>query len=177
MRTTTVLMTIIAVTLPACAPTSGRRAATAQDPSSVAVPTYTIPAGVDPERPWETTHSSPVCRNTATLDAAVLFDVGSAVLSTAATGVLRQLTGTLCASIAEPLVIVGHTDSDGTTEANLELSLQRANGVADWLRAHGFGAIEARGAGEDEPIATNATPEGRAANRRVVVSTRTKATA
>ena len=65
--------------------------------------------------------------------------------------------------------ITGHTDAVGSDEANQILSEGRANAVRDELIKRGIAAerIEAEGKGESEPIADNATEEGRAKNRRV----------
>ena len=67
--------------------------------------------------------------------------------------------------------VVGHTDSSGTEAYNQQLSERRAQTVADYLQAKGVapGRLAASGAGESEPIADNATKEGRAENRRVVL--------
>ncbi|MDF1821305.1 MAG: OmpA family protein [Alcanivoracaceae bacterium] len=67
------------------------------------------------------------------------------------------------------LSINGHTDSQGTDEANLVLSQQRANSVRDFLIAQGIDAarLQANGFGEQRPVADNDTREGRAMNRRV----------
>ncbi|MGD9509495.1 MAG: OmpA family protein [Geminicoccaceae bacterium] len=70
------------------------------------------------------------------------------------------------------VVIEGHTDAVGEAEANRQLSLARAETVRDALASRGVARerIEVRGRGEDLPIADNDTAEGRAANRRVVVT-------
>ena len=67
--------------------------------------------------------------------------------------------------------IVGHTDNTGTAALNQDLSQRRAGAVADQLRAAGVPSrrIVAIGRGEDFPIASNLTPEGRALNRRVEI--------
>ena len=75
--------------------------------------------------------------------------------------------------IANELTIdaVGYTDSIGNDEYNMALSRRRADNVADALLAAGVTpdrAVE-EGKGEDAPIASNATEEGRAHNRRVEV--------
>ncbi|WP_265519531.1 OmpA family protein [Nitratireductor luteus] len=67
--------------------------------------------------------------------------------------------------------VYGHTDSTGSDQHNLDLSRRRAASVADYLVAQGtsgqrFAVI---GVGEAQPIASNATPEGRAQNRRVEI--------
>ncbi len=69
-----------------------------------------------------------------------------------------------------PITITGHTDSQGSPEANLRLSEARANSVADYFVEQGISRdrIIIVGKGETEPIASNDTEEGRAQNRRVV---------
>lgn len=71
-----------------------------------------------------------------------------------------------------PIRIIGHTDSRGSDAYNRQLSLKRAQSVADWLVAQGIDAerIAVSGEGEHAPIASNATAAGRAANRRAEVS-------
>ena len=65
--------------------------------------------------------------------------------------------------------IVGHTDSVGPAEYNLGLSLRRAESVRDYLVSQGISItrLSVIGKGEDFPIASNDTREGRADNRRV----------
>lgn len=67
------------------------------------------------------------------------------------------------------LVVTGHTDDVGTDATNIALSQARAQVVVDWMVGKGVAPerVIARGAGESEPIADNATPEGREANRRI----------
>ena len=69
------------------------------------------------------------------------------------------------------LNIVGHTDSDGTEEANLKLSKARAEAVRSALiniyKIDGS-RLQTDGKGEYEPVADNNTSDGKAQNRRVV---------
>ena len=68
------------------------------------------------------------------------------------------------------LKIYGYTDSIGTKQYNLSLSLKRANSFKDKLIELGLPAeqvVEVKGFGDADPVATNKTPKGRAANRRV----------
>ena len=69
------------------------------------------------------------------------------------------------------LTVIGHTDSDGGTSYNQNLSEARSNAVADYLNARGLegNRIITSGRGEAQPVATNATSAGRAQNRRVEV--------
>lgn len=65
--------------------------------------------------------------------------------------------------------VYGHTDSTGSEEYNLNLSRNRAQSVANYLIAQGVqqARIATQGLGESQPVASNATEDGRAANRRV----------
>ena len=65
--------------------------------------------------------------------------------------------------------IAGHTDSTGNREYNVDLSERRAKAVRQYLVDAGIdeSRLETRGAGPDEPIASNATKQGRAENRRI----------
>lgn len=67
--------------------------------------------------------------------------------------------------------VIGHTDSDGDAAYNIGLSQRRANAVADVLQANGvaYSRLVTIGRGEDQPIASNLTPEGKARNRRVEI--------
>jgi len=72
----------------------------------------------------------------------------------------------------EMLVVTGHTDSVGSASANLNLSRRRARNVRQYLVEQydiDLRRLSIRGAGEEQPIADNATPEGRAKNRRVMI--------
>ena len=67
--------------------------------------------------------------------------------------------------------VVGHTDSDGEAGYNQTLSERRANAVADRIQAGGvrYDRIETLGQGEDQPLASNLTEDGKAQNRRVEI--------
>ena len=69
------------------------------------------------------------------------------------------------------IIIVGHTDNVGTKKENLKLSEQRAKAVQKALASYGIdeARMSSVGKGESEPIASNATPEGRAKNRRIEI--------
>lgn len=69
------------------------------------------------------------------------------------------------------VTVVGYTDATGSQAHNLSLSEARADAVAQYLRDGGLHAEQfvARGLGSTDPVASNATPEGRMQNRRVDV--------
>ena len=100
----------------------------------------------------------------------VEFESGSAVLTPAGRAVLDELVGPLKSLPAHRKVqVVGHTDSVGSREANIALSAARADAVKAYLVSRQIPAqmIEASGVGPDRPVASNATAEGRARNRRI----------
>ena len=70
--------------------------------------------------------------------------------------------------------IVGFTDSTGSRQYNMDLSQRRAQSVATYLTAQGLDGtrLSTRGAGPDQPIASNATEQGRSQNRRVEINLR-----
>ncbi len=67
--------------------------------------------------------------------------------------------------------VMGHTDSTGSAEYNVDLSLRRASSVAQYLVSQGIDQrrLLVKGFGEERPIATNETEAGRAQNRRVEI--------
>jgi OOP family OmpA-OmpF porin len=99
----------------------------------------------------------------------VNFEFDSAKLTADSTASLDEAVQILTRHSDLKVEIAGHTDSTGTDEYNLGLSKRRAQAVVDYLIAHGANAgnITAKGYGEAEPVADNATDTGRAANRRV----------
>ena len=105
-------------------------------------------------------------------DADVLFAFDRADLDGPAEEVLDDAVAALVEAGATRVEIIGHTDGQGTAAANQDLSVRRAQTVADVLEGQLDGDVEVtvEGRGWDEPIATNDTEEGRAKNRRVTIS-------
>ncbi|MBZ5682260.1 MAG: OmpA family protein [Acidobacteriia bacterium] len=99
----------------------------------------------------------------------VLFRSGSFELLPGARERLAKVSGIVLAYPSLRVQIEGHTDSVGSDEYNQQLSEHRAQAVRDYFVQQGINqsAIEARGFGKTEPIASNETPEGRQQNRRV----------
>jgi outer membrane protein OmpA-like peptidoglycan-associated protein len=101
----------------------------------------------------------------------ILFAFDSDALLPESTPVLTDMVSTLENHPELAIVIEGHTDSVGDDAYNLDLSERRAGSVVAYLVENGIdaGRLLAEGKGESEPMADNATPEGRQQNRRVVV--------
>lgn len=106
-----------------------------------------------------------------TLPQDILFEVNSAALRPDLRRDLDVVAQNLIAYPNSTVQIIGHTDNTGTAALNKDLSNRRALSVSAVLREAGVpGArIVAFGRGEDFPVASNLTPEGRAANRRVEI--------
>jgi len=101
----------------------------------------------------------------------ILFDIDSAALRPDLTPDLRALARNLRQYSDTGVNVLGHTDNTGSAIHNQDLSARRAGAVSRVLLAEGVRPDRVRsfGRGEAEPIATNLTPEGRQANRRVEV--------
>jgi outer membrane protein OmpA-like peptidoglycan-associated protein len=106
-----------------------------------------------------------------TLSGGVLFRSAESTLLSSAKVKLDQVANALLAVRARNLIVEGHTDSQGSESYNQDLSQRRADAVRDYLVQKGYPAdrIQARGKGKGSPIADNASPEGRANNRRVEI--------
>lgn len=101
---------------------------------------------------------------------AVEFELATADLTASSRGVLDRAAEVLERYSSVRAEVQGHTDSEDSSEHNRRLSQQRADAVLAYLTGKGIAAerLTARGYGEDQPIASNDTAEGRARNRRVV---------
>ena len=99
----------------------------------------------------------------------IKFDSGKATLKPESMGVINQIASMMQKYPEIKLSVEGHTDSDGDTEFNKNLSEQRAETVMNKLIAMGINSdrLSSSGMGEDVPIADNSSPEGKANNRRV----------
>lgn len=101
----------------------------------------------------------------------ILFQTSSAAVSGPAQDDIYAVARNLVQYPDTHAEVVGHTDNTGSRAYNLDLSLRRAESVAGILRAGGVPAsrITTTGRAYDQPVASNATPEGRAQNRRVEI--------
>lgn len=101
----------------------------------------------------------------------LLFATDSAAVRTDLTRDIKTVASSLLQYPNSRIEVIGHTDNTGTAAYNIDLSQRRAGSVAAILRDSGVpsGRVTAYGRGEDQPIASNLTPEGRAQNRRVEI--------
>ena len=121
--------------------------------------------GQPPELPILAKIPSPV-----RLDSLSLFAPGSAELKPGSTKVLITALVNIKAQPGWLIVIAGHTDITGNPEHNLELSRSRAASVRDWMQRMGDipdSCFAVQGFGANQPVASNDSEGGRAANRRV----------
>ena len=101
----------------------------------------------------------------------LLFATDSATLRPDLTRDIKTVATSLLKYPNSRIEVIGHTDNTGTAAYNMDLSQRRASSVAAILRDSGVpsGRVVAMGRGEDVPVASNLTPEGRAQNRRVEI--------
>ncbi len=101
------------------------------------------------------------------------FDSGRASFSPAAEGELQKLLQDLLVASNTFVEVHGHTDSAGNADSNMKLSEDRAFAVKKWLEQQAPSQMEGRvkvfSHGQSEPIESNSTEQGRAANRRVEI--------
>jgi outer membrane protein OmpA-like peptidoglycan-associated protein len=107
-----------------------------------------------------------------TFDSGILFATNSSELQSVAKANIQSLANVLNKYPDTNILIEGDTDSEGTEEYNQDLSERRAESVANY--AKGLNVVGSRistvGHGEMQPVASNATAEGRQQNRRVEVA-------
>ena len=106
-----------------------------------------------------------------TLPQDILFATDSTTVRADLQSDLRALAGNLNEYPNTTVQVIGHTDSDGSAAYNQDLSQRRAQAVSSVLIGNGVAPsrIQAFGRGEDQPVATNLTAEGKAQNRRVEI--------
>ncbi|KEY57254.1 OmpA family protein [Serratia sp. DD3] len=102
------------------------------------------------------------------------FDTGKATFLPQSIAVMEELLNQISVS-GLSIIIEGHTDNVGNSNANLLLSRKRAEAIKSWLEVNApssfpEGRVRIRAYGDAQPIADNATAEGRAKNRRVTIS-------
>ena len=102
----------------------------------------------------------------------IKFQVGQSTLAAENYALLSKVQRAIQTFDQAKVIIEGHTDSTGSVQMNLKLSKERADAVKAYLVANRTlpsSQIKSIGYGPERPLATNTTPEGRAANRRIDV--------
>ncbi len=102
----------------------------------------------------------------------ITFATNSASISPGFYTTLNKVASTLAEDNKTAIVVSGHTDNTGSDSINLPLSQGRAQSVANYLVSQGVSSsrINAQGYGSAQPVASNATADGRQQNRRVELS-------
>lgn len=105
-----------------------------------------------------------------TLPGQVLFATGKSTLLPTARQKLNQVADAL-GDTDRHIIVEGHTDSTGSDAKNYTLSEARSNAVKEYLVSRGIPSdrVSAKGLGSSQPVASNASAEGRANNRRVEI--------
>ena len=101
----------------------------------------------------------------------VSFDVGQAAIRPNFAPILNHFATSLNQNQVTTITVIGHTDSTGSDAINNPLSVDRAIAARDYLVSQGVARtrIMTDGRGAREPVADNATPQGRGKNRRVEI--------
>jgi OmpA-OmpF porin, OOP family len=101
----------------------------------------------------------------------VLFDFDKSTIKPEAAQILDRLVAFMNENKGQKVALSGHTDNVGTEAYNMGLSNRRWTSVRDYVVKKGVegGRVSGQGFGESKPIASNATAEGRAKNRRVEI--------
>ncbi|WP_409428425.1 OmpA family protein [Mycobacterium sp. SMC-11] len=109
---------------------------------------------------------------TALMSTPVRFVTNGYTLSVATKEQLARVADKVKGCHNARVAVNGYTDNTGNDRINVPLSAARAKSVADFLVSHGVPAnsVTSKGFGSADPIAGNATPDGRAQNRRVVIT-------
>jgi outer membrane protein OmpA-like peptidoglycan-associated protein len=107
-----------------------------------------------------------------TFDSGILFDIDKSALQTPAMTNLQKLSVILNKYPDTQILIEGHTDNTGSEDHNMDLSIRRAQTVANYLEGQQVSSVRfhTSGYGETQPIASNETVDGRQQNRRVEIA-------
>jgi OOP family OmpA-OmpF porin len=127
-----------------------------------------------PETPLGTVVDTNGCAIMIVTLEGVHFAFDSSTLTSEAKSILDGAVGKISRNSSSHFTVEGHTDSKGSDDYNQSLSQRRADTVKNYLVSKGVSAsiLSAVGKGENSPVASNDTREGRAENRRVNVLAR-----
>jgi len=154
------------VTLTGTVPTEEEKAAAQENVA--ALPGVTVVSNLIEVEGAATPDSGTTINEALSLDP-ITFDVNSDVITAEGQAVLDQAAGYLEENADVRVEIAGHTDSDGPTESNADLSQRRAESVKKYLEDKGIAGdrMEPKGYGEGSPIVANDTAANKAINRRI----------
>lgn len=143
--------------------TEGQRQQIASEIAANLNPTYVVNNGL------RVAASQQGVLDAALANRIIEFESGKATLTEAGKSILDQMAVALQKLKGVRVEVIGHTDNAGSRAGNLSLSQARADAVKGYVVGRGIqaGLISALGEGPDRPVADNATPEGRARNRRI----------
>lgn len=113
--------------------------------------------------------SSPGLQDQLAATGRITFETASSALTAEGSAAIDAAAALLTQNPGVRVEVHGHTDSDGESVFNQQLSQERAEAVVEALRVRGVdpGRLTALGFGESNPIEPNITEEGRATNRRI----------
>ncbi|MEO1630811.1 MAG: sodium/proton-translocating pyrophosphatase, partial [Bacteroidota bacterium] len=145
------------------------KAAIDADAEALLTAPFSYTSGITVEAPSEDVVAAMNAIGEVLNEQTVEFATGTSELTASSRATLDAIAANLTAYSELGITVEGHTDNTGAQETNDTLSQQRAQAVAGYLAGQGVDAtrIAAVGYGDARPIASNATEEGRAANRRV----------
>jgi outer membrane protein OmpA-like peptidoglycan-associated protein len=100
------------------------------------------------------------------------FVTGSSDITESSKSVLDEIYQDAVTADGTKLLIGGHTDNTGSSDANMDLSRRRAQSVLDYLRSKGLetARLQSEGYGDTKPVADNTSAAGRSQNRRVEIT-------
>lgn len=126
-------------------------------------PTYTVSNGL------RVSAADQGVLDTTLANRTIEFESGKATLTPAGRAIVEEMAAAMLKLKDRKVDLIGHTDNQGLRASNQNLSKARAEAVKSYLADRGIKEelMTASGQGPDRPIASNATPEGRARNRRI----------
>lgn len=129
-------------------------------------------SGIDEGSIAKTDYSQKATKTMASGAWEINFESGRALIRPEGKDLLNQVYNLLIQAENSKIDLIGHTDNVGTPEGNYSLSLARAQAAKSYLISKGIAASRFQnieGKGQDLPVTDNATPVGKAKNRRVEV--------
>ncbi|MEM9134063.1 MAG: OmpA family protein [Actinomycetota bacterium] len=129
----------------------------------------TDPASIDNQLTWHPDAIADSESGLVVIEQAATFSLGASTIDPGSLPTLNLVANLLNSRQTLFVVVIGHTDDVGDEQLNAELASERAQAVVDYLVSQGVvaGQLVVASAGEDAPIQSNETAEGRSSNRRI----------